>query len=187
MEKRIIIDNELLQIIIERLCQQLIENHDGFENCVILGLQPRGVFLAERISATLKKLLQIDIKLGYLDPTFFRDDFRKKEIPIKANFTKVPFPIEDKNVILVDDVLYTGRTVRAALDALIAFGRPRKVELLALIDRKYSRDLPVQANYIGREVNCLKSEKVWVELKEQDGILEDNIWLITKIIKDNKL
>lgn len=184
MEKRIIIDNQLLDIIIGRLCQQLIESHDGFENCVILGLQPRGVFLAERISGSLKNLLQKDIRLGYLDTTFFRDDFRKKEIPLKANATKVPFLIEDKNVILVDDVLYTGRTVRAAMDAMIAFGRPRKVELLTLIDRKYSRDLPIQANYVGLEVNCLESEKVWVELKEQEGITEDNIWLITRTKKN---
>lgn len=183
MEKRIIIDSQLLHIIIERLCQQLIENHHDFEDCVVLGLQPRGVFLAERISGNLKKLLQRDIKLGYLDATFFRDDFRKKEIPLKANATRVPFPIEDKKVILVDDVLYTGRTVRSAIDAMIAFGRPRKVELLVLIDRKYSRDLPIQANYIGTEVNCLESEKVWVELKEQEGIPEDNIWLITKTMK----
>jgi pyrimidine operon attenuation protein/uracil phosphoribosyltransferase len=161
------------------MCQEVLENHQDFSESVILGIQPRGVFLAERITATLKSLLSKDIKLGYLDVTFYRDDFRKKEMPLKANATKVPFLIEDKNVILVDDVLYTGRTVRAAMDAMIAFGRPRKVELLALVDRKYSRDLPIQGNYVGTEVNCLESEKVWVELKEQ-GIESDNIWLINK-------
>jgi pyrimidine operon attenuation protein/uracil phosphoribosyltransferase len=180
MERRIIIDNQLLHILIDRLCQQLIENHDEFGNSVILGLQPRGVFLAERISSNLKKILDTEIKVGLLDTTFFRDDFRKKEVPLKANATRVPFLIEDKKVILVDDVLYSGRTVRAALDAMIAFGRPKKVELLVLVDRKYSRDLPIQPNYVGTEVNCLASEKVWVELKEQEGIAEDNIWLITK-------
>ncbi len=184
MEKRIIIDNELLHIILERLCQQLIENHDNFESSVILGLQPRGVFLAERIAKILKNYLHKDIHLGYLDVTFFRDDFRKKEKPLQANATKIPFLIEDKKVILVDDVLYTGRTVRAAMDAMIGFGRPLKVELLALIDRKYSRHLPIQPNYIGTEVNCLESEKVWVDLKEEEGITNDAIWLITKQKKE---
>jgi pyrimidine operon attenuation protein/uracil phosphoribosyltransferase len=179
MQKRILIDNQLLSITIERLCHQLIENHDDFENSIILGLQPRGVFLAERICKKLKEILKKDISLGYLDATFFRDDFRKKEIPLKAAETKVPFLIEDKKVILVDDVLYTGRTVRAALDAMIAFGRPQKVELLVLVDRKYSRDLPIQPNYVGTKVNTIESEKVLVELKEQ-GLEKDNIWLVTK-------
>lgn len=179
MNKRVIIDNQLLQIIIERLCRQLIENHDEFSNTVILGLQPRGVFLAERISKKLHELLGKEVPLGYIDATFFRDDFRKKNTPpLKANATRINFLIEDKKVILVDDVLYTGRTVRAAMDAMIAYGRPRKVELFVLIDRKYSRDLPIQANYKGTEVNCLESEKVLVELKEQ-GVSEDNIWLIS--------
>jgi pyrimidine operon attenuation protein/uracil phosphoribosyltransferase len=178
MQKRILIDNQHLSITIERLCHQLIENHDDFENSIILGLQPRGVFLAERITKKLKEILKKEISLGYLDATFFRDDFRKKEVPLKAAETKVPFLIEDKKVILVDDVLYTGRTVRAALDAMIAFGRPQKVELLVLVDRKYSRDLPIQPNYVGTKVNTIESEKVLVELIEQ-GLEKDNIWLVT--------
>jgi pyrimidine operon attenuation protein / uracil phosphoribosyltransferase len=179
MQKRLVIDSQLLNITIDRLCQQLIENHDNFDNSVILGLQPKGVFLAERIAEKLKKILKKDIPLGYLDVTFYRDDFRKKDTPLLASATKVPFLIEDKKVILVDDVLYTGRSVRAAMDAMIAFGRPSKVELLILVDRRYSRDLPIQPNYKGIQVNCLESEKVLVELKEQ-GLENDNIWLITK-------
>jgi len=178
MQKRLVIDSQLLNITIDRLCQQLIENHDNFEDSIILGLQPRGVFLAERITKKLKEILKKDIQLGYLDVTFYRDDFRKKDAPLIASQTKVPFLIEDKKVILVDDVLYTGRTVRAAMDAMIAFGRPKKVELLVLVDRKYSRDLPIQPNYKGTQVNCLESEKVLVELQEQ-GLKNDNIWLIT--------
>src|SRR5436190_12548472 len=154
MQKRLVIDNQLLSITIERLCHQLIENHDTFENSVILGMQPRGVFLAERISKKLKEILKKDIRLGYLDSTFFRDDFRKKEMPLIASETKVPFLIEDQKVILVDDVLFTGRTVRAALDAMIAFGRPKKVELLVLVDRRFSRDLPIQPMYVGAQVHC---------------------------------
>lgn len=179
MQKRLVIDSQLLNLTIDRLCQQLIENHDNFDNSIILGLQPRGVFLAERITKKLKEILKKDIQSGYLDATFYRDDFRKKESPLIASATHVPFLIEDKKIILVDDVLYTGRTVRAALDAMIAFGRPSKVELLVLVDRKYSRDLPIQANYRGTQVNCLESEKVLVELKEQ-GLENDNIWLIKK-------
>src|SRR5204863_572902 len=107
----------------------------------------------------------------------FRDDFRHKEYPLIASETKVPFLIEDQKVILVDDVLFTGRTVRAALDAMNAFGRPKKVELLVLVDRRYSRDLPIQPMYVGVQVHCTDTEKVLVELKEQ-GLKQDNNWLV---------
>ncbi len=179
MQKRNIIDSELLAITIERLCHQLIENHGDFSDSVLLGLQPRGIFFAERICQKLSQILKKKIPLGYLDATFFRDDFRRQEVPLKANATKIPFVIEDKKVILVDDVLYTGRTVRAALDAMNAFGRPSKVEFMALIDRSYSRHIPIYANYVGLAVDCQESEKVLVELKEQ-GIKEDNVWLVKK-------
>ncbi len=148
-----------------------------FEDTVILGMQPRGIFLAERIKGRLETILNKDISLGYLDTTFYRDDFRRRDAPLRANATKVPFIIEDKKVVLIDDVLYTGRTVRAALDAMIAFGRPQKVELLTLVNRKYSRDLPIEADYVGRNVHTTLSQRVLVEWKEQ-GAENDNIWLI---------
>ncbi|HRJ30234.1 MAG TPA: bifunctional pyr operon transcriptional regulator/uracil phosphoribosyltransferase PyrR, partial [Cyclobacteriaceae bacterium] len=141
MQKKLILDSDLLDITLSRLCQQLIENHQSFEESVILGLQPRGIFLAEIIHKKLEKLIRKDIPMGYLDATFHRDDFRRREIPVKASEVRIPFIIEGKKVILVDDVLFTGRTVRAALDAMIAFGRPAKVELLVLIDRRHNRDL----------------------------------------------
>ncbi len=178
-QKRLILDSPLLEITISRLCQQLIEQHHMFEDTVILGMQPRGIFLAERIKTKLESLLAIHIPIGYLDTTFYRDDFRRRNAPLKANATKVPFIIEDKKVILIDDVLYTGRSVRAAMDAMIAFGRPRKVELLALVNRKYSRDLPIEPDYVGRHVNTLASQRVLVEWKEQ-GAASDHIWLINK-------
>lgn len=174
---RLILSNPLLDITINRLCQQLIENHGDFSNSVILGLQPRGIYLAERITKKLREETNIDIKLGHLDATFFRDDFRRRDSPLKPNETKVPFVIENKKVILIDDVLATGRMVRAAIDAMQAFGRPEKVELLCLINRRYERDLPIQPDYTGMRVNTLDTQRVLVEWKEQ-GNEEDKIWLI---------
>lgn len=179
MQKKLILDTELLNITVDRLCQQLIENHGNFEDTAILGMQPKGVFLAEMIHQKLEQATGKKIDLGYLDTTFYRDDFRRRETPVKANATKVPFIIEDRNVVLIDDVLFTGRSVRAALDAMIAFGRPRKVELLVLVNRKYSRHLPIEPDYVGRDVNTIASQKVLVELQGQ-GFKNDKIWLINK-------
>ncbi len=179
MEKRLILDTDLLQITINRLVEELIENHKDFQDTVLIGLQPRGVFLAQRIQKRLNQRLNKELPLGLLDTTFYRDDFRRRDIPIKANATEIPFLIEDKKVILIDDVLFTGRTVRAALDAMIAFGRPRLVELLAFIDRKYTRDLPIQPDYVGQRVNTIKTQRVLVEWTDQ-GAENDKIWLVTK-------
>lgn len=179
MQKKLILDSDLLDITISRLCQQLIENHNDFKNTVILGMQPRGIYLAELIQEKLEKSTRSKIPLGYLDATFYRDDFRRRETPAKANEMRVPFVIEEKKVVLVDDVLFTGRTIRAALDAMIAFGRPSKVELLVLIDRKHNRDLPIEANYIGKVVNTMATQRVLVELQAQ-GHKQNKIWLINK-------
>lgn len=178
MQKKLILDSDLLDITLSRLCQQLIENHRDFEETVIIGLQPRGVFLAEIIHQKLEKILKKAIPLGLLDTTFHRDDYRRREIPVKATETRIPFVIEAKKVVLVDDVLFTGRTVRAAMDAMISFGRPAKVELLVLIDRKHTRDLPIAADYVGKVVNTLASQKVLVELEEKGT--NNKIWLINK-------
>jgi pyrimidine operon attenuation protein/uracil phosphoribosyltransferase len=180
MQKKLILDQNLLEITISRLCYQLIENHNDFSNSAILGLQPRGRFVADRIHAKLESLVKGKIEKGYLDTTFHRDDFRRRETPKKANETTISFLIEDKKIVLIDDVLYTGRSVRAALDAMISFGRPRSVELLVLIDRKYTRDLPIQPNYIGKSVNTMKTQRVKVEWREQ-GIKKDSIWLFNNL------
>jgi pyrimidine operon attenuation protein/uracil phosphoribosyltransferase len=179
MQKKLILDSKLLDITLDRLCQQLVEKHSLFENSVILGLQPRGIHLANLIHAKLEKLTKKKISLGYLDATFHRDDFRRRDTPAQASETRIHFPIENKNVILIDDVLFTGRTVRAALDAMIAFGRPDSVELLVLVDRKNTRDLPIEADYVGRFVNTLESQRVLVELEAQ-GHKQNKIWLINK-------
>lgn len=180
MKKKLVLDSHLLDITLNRLCQQLIENHGTFADTVILGMQPRGIFLAELIHAKLQKLTKKQIPLGYLDTTFHRDDFRRRHTPAKASETRIPFIIEEKKVILMDDVLFTGRTVRAALDAMIAFGRPSKVELLVLVDRKSTRDLPIAADYVGKFVDTLDTQRVLVELEAQ-GHKQNKIWLINTI------
>jgi len=178
MQKKLILDSKQLDITISRLCQQLIENHSDFSHCVLLGLQPRGIFLAELIHQKLKSL-KVNVPLGYLDATFHRDDFRRRDTPAKASETRVPFAIEGKNVVLIDDVLFTGRTVRAALDAMISFGRPAKVELLVLVDRKATRDLPIAADYVGKYVDTHDTQRVLVEL-QPNGSKQNNVWLISK-------
>lgn len=176
-QKRLILSSPLLEIMISRLCQQVIENHRDFSRSAVLGLQPRGIYLAERVTAELRERTREEIPLGYIDATFYRDDFRRRDSPIVPNKTQVPFLIENRDVILIDDVLATGRMVRAALDAMTAFGRPECVELLVLINRRYNRDLPIDPNYVGMEVNTLDSQRVLVEWKEQ-GFESDRIWLV---------
>jgi pyrimidine operon attenuation protein/uracil phosphoribosyltransferase len=142
-------------------------------------LQPRGTFLAQRIHKQLQEeLTKSNVKLGCLDVTFFRDDFRKHDGPLIPQPTDINFTIEDKKVILIDDVLFTGRTIRSGLDALLAFGRPKKVELMVLIDRRFSRDLPIQPNYVGKTVDTLMAEKVKVEWQETEGA--DLVKIITQ-------
>ena len=137
-----LLDSISLNHTITRLCYQLIENHNDFANTAIISLQPRGIYLGNRILNELKNITgNHQIKNGNLDVTFYRDDFRKRENPLVPNSTNIDFLVENKNVVLIDDVLYTGRTIRAGLDALLAFGRPQKVELLVLIDRRYSREI----------------------------------------------
>ncbi|MEH0157061.1 bifunctional pyr operon transcriptional regulator/uracil phosphoribosyltransferase PyrR [Limibacter armeniacum] len=179
MAKINILNSKRLDITISRLSQQLIENHGDFKDSVIVGIQKSGVLLAERIKQRIKELADLDIPLGKLDITFHRDDFRRRDSPLAPNKTEIPFIIEGKNVILVDDVLYTGRSIRSAMDAMMAFGRPSKVEFLTLVDRKYSRHLPIEAKYVGKTVNSIQSQRVIVEWNEQ-GFAEDNIWLVNQ-------
>jgi pyrimidine operon attenuation protein/uracil phosphoribosyltransferase len=159
-----------LNVTLLRLCHQLIEHHVDFKNTVLLAIQPRGVYLGRRVHALLQGLLpDMALPYGELDVTFFRDDVRRHASPLLANATKVDFLVEGKRVILVDDVLYTGRTIRAALDAMLAFGRPASVELLVLVDRKRQRELPVEAMYTGISIDVLPAEKVIVRLREGGG------------------
>ena len=177
MERQVILTSRHFELTINRLCYQLIENHNSFSDTVLIGLQPRGVNVLERIKSQLESILGESVICGNLDITFYRDDFRRREQPLIPSATNIDFVIENKNVVLIDDVLYTGRTIRSGLDALLAFGRPKNVELLALVDRRFKRDLPIQADYIGKTVDTLISERVSVEWSEVEG--EDKIILFT--------
>ena len=175
MKPRVILEKKPFEITITRLCHQLIEVHNDFSDTVIIGLQPRGIYLAKRIHEKLQSIhKKKDIKLGMLDITFYRDDFRKKDLV--PNSTQIDFMIEDKNVVLIDDVLFTGRTIRAGMDAMLDFGRPKDVELLVLIDRRFSRNLPIQAKYVGKTIDSVASERVTVDWKEKEG--EDKVLLM---------
>ncbi|MEY4658410.1 MAG: bifunctional pyr operon transcriptional regulator/uracil phosphoribosyltransferase PyrR [Crocinitomicaceae bacterium] len=178
MEKQIILNPTHLDLTLKRLSHELIESHNDFSETVLIGLQPRGIHVVSRLKSSLEAILGKEIQCGNLDITFYRDDFRRREKAIIPSVTNIDFSIENKRVILVDDVLYTGRTIRSGLDALLTFGRPSKVELLVLIDRRFSRDLPIQPDYVGKTVDTLISERVSVEWKETEG--EDKVVLFTK-------
>lgn len=177
MEKQVILTAEQFQLTLKRISYQLIENHDDFSNSVIVGLQPRGIYVANRLKSILEEIIQKEVVCGQLDIAFYRDDIRRREKPIIPSVTNIDFIIEGKKVILVDDVLYTGRTTRSGFDALMAFGRPKSIELVVLIDRRFQRDLPIQADYVGKSIDTIHAEKVSVEWKEIEG--EDKVILYT--------
>jgi pyrimidine operon attenuation protein / uracil phosphoribosyltransferase len=163
-----ILTEQELGITIQRLSHQLLENHLRYDGLVIIGIQPRGIFFSDRIVQQINQQIKPEkITYGKLDITFYRDDVRQGLHTL--NQTDLPFSLENKTVILVDDVLYTGRTIRAAMDALLAFGRPAKVELCILIDRRFSREVPIQADYAGRSIDTIITQKVKVLWKERDG------------------
>jgi pyrimidine operon attenuation protein/uracil phosphoribosyltransferase len=169
MAKKTLLNEKEIFIILNRLACQLIENHQDFSNTILIGIQPRGVFLADRLVKILEQDYHVkDIKLGKLDITFYRDDFRRREDPLSASTTDINFIVDNKNVVFIDDVLFSGRSIRAALTAIQAFGRPKNIELLVLIDRRFSRHLPIQPDYKGRQVDVIKDEQVKVEWKEND-------------------
>ena len=168
-----------LNITLQRLAHQLVENHLSFKDTAIIGIQPRGIYLSDRIAGLVRKISgNNNIDYGLLDITFYRDDVHSNNIPVPAA-TDISFSIEGKTVILIDDVLHTGRTIRSAMDALIDFGRPKKVELLTLIDRRFSRELPIEPDYSGYTVDTILTQKVKVYWMEKDG--KDEVVLIDKI------
>lgn len=180
MQPLTLIDSKRLRLIIDRLCYQLIENHEDFQDSVILGLQPRGVlfstYLMERLQSIAPKT---HFQYGVLDPTFYRDDFRIHGKPLIAHKTEIPISLEGKRVVLIDDVLYTGRTIRAGLESMMEYGRPASVELLVLIDRRFSRELPIEPTYIGLRVDSYDDQKVKVTWK-REGAKEDQVLLLNE-------
>lgn len=179
MSQKILLSAKEVNIILHRLACQLIENHNDFSDTILIGIQPRGSYLAKRLATILENDYKIStVKLGYLDITFFRDDFRRGEKPLEANKTEIDFIVEDKKVVFIDDVLYTGRSIRSALTAIQSFGRPAEIELLTLIDRRFSRHLPIQPDYRGRQVDAINNEKVVVKWQENSG--EDLVLLEEK-------
>ena len=179
MSQKVLLNSTEVNITLHRLACQLLENHLDFSNTVLIGMQPRGIYLADRLVTLLRNDYQVKgLQQGQLDITFYRDDFRRSGKPLAASQTHIDFIVENKRVVLVDDVLYTGRSIRAALTAIQAFGRPESVELLAFIDRRFSRHLPIQPDYRGRQVDAINNEKVKVCWVENDG--EDAVYLINK-------
>jgi pyrimidine operon attenuation protein/uracil phosphoribosyltransferase len=165
--KTILTEKEL-GLTIQRLSHQLLENHLSFQDLVIIGIQPRGIYFSDRIVQQINEQIKPSkITYGKLDNTFYRDDVRQGLHTL--NQTDMPFSVENKTVILVDDVLYTGRTIRASMDALLTFGRPSKVELCILIDRRFSREVPIQADFVGRSIDTIITQRVKVLWKERDG------------------
>ena len=174
----VLLSGKKFDITLERLCYQIIENHNNLANTALIGLQPRGIYLANALYEKLVKILgNKELKHGNLDATFHRDDFRSHKGPLLPSSVNINFQVEGMDVILADDVLFTGRTIRAGLDALLDYGRPRKVELLVFVDRRYSRQLPIEPNYVGITVDTRASQKVKVNWKETDG--DNSIWLLT--------
>lgn len=168
-----LLNHQQIAITIKRLANQVIENHFPFHNTALIGIQPRGIFLSNRVVEEIRSECPgLSLNYGKLDITFYRDDIRKElHVP---NQTDISFSLEGKKLVLIDDVLYTGRTIRAAMDAVMDFGRPDKVELLVLIERRYSRQLPIQADYVGKSIDSIVSQKVkvnWIETSENDQVV----------------
>lgn len=177
MSQKVLLNHNEVNIILHRLACQLVEKHSNFSNTVLVGLQPRGKFLANRLKDLLKSEYNIsELESGFLDITFYRDDFRRTTKVLKASTTEMNCIVEDKKVVFIDDVLYTGRSIRAALTAIQSYGRPSSIELLILIDRRFSRHLPIQPDYRGRQVDAIDNEKVIVNWKELHG--EDAVYLL---------
>ena len=168
-----LLDKDQLHITLQRLAHQLVENHLDFTQTAIIGLQPRGIWFSDRIAQIVRDITgQTDILYGKLDITFYRDDVHQGAGVLVPSQTDVSFTIENRKVILIDDVLHTGRTIRAAMDALIDFGRPSNVELMVLIDRHYSRELPIQPDYVGQTIDTIITQKVKVNWEAKDGVDE---------------
>lgn len=173
--KRIILHYDQVDLILTRMAHQLVENHGDFSNTALLAMQPRGILFGRAIQQKLRDLFGIDTTYGELDTTFHRDDFRRTDKPLIPNKMNIEFNIEKKRIIIIDDVLYTGRSIRAALDAINDYGRPNSVELATLINRKYRREVPIQPDYVGEQIDSRADDYVKVEWENT----QCKVWIIT--------
>lgn len=173
--ERVILEYQQVDLMLTRMSHQLVERYGDFSNAALIALQPRGTLLGKAIKAKLKDRFGLDVTYGELDTTFHRDDFRRTDKPLIPNTMDINFEIEGKELILIDDVLFTGRSIRAALDAINDFGRPASIELLTLINRKYKREVPIHPDYVGENIDSRVNDYVKVEW--EDG--KCKIWIIT--------
>ena len=167
MPKKEVVDAVTMKRALTRISYEIIERNKGMQDIVLVGIKTRGIYIAQRLAERLKQLEDIDVPVGELDITLYRDDVKDMEEP-ELHSSDVPVSIEGKEVILVDDVLYTGRTIRAAMDAVMDLGRPRKISLAVLVDRGH-RELPIRADYVGKNIPTSKTEEIIVEMEERDG------------------
>jgi len=168
-EKAVVLDNQGIRRALTRIAHEIIERNKGIEDCVLVGIRTRGIYIAKRLADRIREIEGADMPVGELDITLYRDDLTKKtnDLEPEVRGSDIPVDIGNKKVILVDDVLYTGRTVRAALDALIDIGRPATIQLAVLVDRGH-RELPIRADFVGKNIPTSSSEKIVVELQEVD-------------------
>jgi len=170
-----VVDQDGLNRIITRIAHEILERNKGTQNLVLIGMRTRGEFLARRIFEKIKQIENIEIPLGVLDVTLYRDDFRTSLKQPQVSVSNITFDINEKDLVLIDDVLYTGRTVRSALNALMDFGRPSSIQFFVLVDRGH-RELPIRADYVGKNIPTASSEEIKVKMQEIDG--EDAIYLV---------
>jgi pyrimidine operon attenuation protein/uracil phosphoribosyltransferase len=167
-EKAVILDKENITRVLTRIAHEILEKNKGIKELCLVGIRSRGVHLAKRLAEFIKDIERADIPVGILDITLYRDDLTLIASQPVVHKTEIDFEIDEKNLVLVDDVLYTGRTIRAALDALIDFGRPKTIQLAVLVDRGH-RELPIRADYVGKNIPTSKTETIEVRLSEVDG------------------
>lgn len=165
---RILLDRMAIQRALTRVAHEILEKNQGSERLALVGIHTRGVFLSRRLAQIMQEIEGVEIPCGEIDITLYRDDVGRSRLRPEVRGTKIPFGVDNVRIVLVDDVLYTGRTVRAALDALIDFGRPRNIQLAVLVDRGH-RELPIRADYVGKNLPTARDERVSVRLVERDG------------------
>lgn len=168
---RVVLDHVAIQRALTRITHEILEKNRSTEHLALVGIHTRGVYLSQRIATAITAGESVSIPCGEIDITLYRDDVGRSRVRPEVRGTKIPFSVDDLRIVLVDDVLYTGRTVRAALDALIDFGRPRSIQLAVLVDRGH-RELPIRADYVGKNLPTARDEHVHVRLVERDGVDE---------------